>query len=279
MEPAARKESKTFHSGTPATRLLKSPLPPAFPVCYDTRVNGTLIVGFCLALTAASDPTSPSEVQRHGVDFESWVRATFFDHYQPSSYTQKWDIPAEANTRHGGIPVNPKAARFKTAVGLGDALRQFDINEPFLLIIGYWEQRGPDKHFVKVVAPVVTPQVWRRLWGPLTRADLEALDALIRDRSRSPQEVQKAAQAMKSRPPYSESIIVLNPKIDHKTQRRLQCSLRYEDVFQHLLPGTDPAPEAAPQLFGHPVPPILSSRPRQFTEPSQPSKLPPPPSS
>jgi hypothetical protein len=217
----------------------------------------------CLAGAPALVAAPPAEVQRHGLDFEAWVRTTFFAGYIPSAPTQKWDIPAASNRDHGGIPVNPKATRYGTAVGLGDALRQFDIDEPFLLIIGYWQQDGPDKRFVKIAAPVVEPATWRRLWGPVTRADLEALDALIRDRTRPHAVVQRAAQAMKERAPYTQSVIVLNPKIDGKGQRRLQCSLRYADVFIHLLPGTDPAPEAQPLLFGRPVPHVHGA-PRQF---------------
>lgn len=34
------------------------------------------------------------EVQRHGLVFESWVRDTFFDGYQPAGHTQRRDIPA-----------------------------------------------------------------------------------------------------------------------------------------------------------------------------------------
>src|SRR5690606_36949186 len=88
---------------------------------------------------------SAQEVQRHGVAFEQWVRDTFFDSYQPEHYTQKWDIPAAANLRHGGIAVNPKAAKYRSAVDLGDALRQFDIDQPFILLVGYWQQEGPEK--------------------------------------------------------------------------------------------------------------------------------------
>lgn len=227
----------------------------------------TRCFGLWLMLIATAWTQSTGEVQRHGVAFEQWVRDQFFGGYTPPAYTQKWDIPAEANLNFGRIPVNPKATKFRTPVGLGDALRQYDINEPFLLIVGYWEQRGPDKHFVKVVAPVVQPTVWRQLWGPLTRADLEALDTLIRDRTRPYQEVQKAARNMKSRPPYSQSIIVLNPKIDRHGQRRLQCSLRYDDLFRYLLPDSDPAPEESPHLFGQPVPILSDSGPRAFHSP------------
>ena len=101
-----------------------------------------LLLGFVV-------PTRPQEVQKHGVVFEKWIRDTFFDGYTPPSYTH---IPSEANKRFGGILVNPKATKYRTAVDLGDALRQYDIQEPFWPIIGYWRQDGLKKHFVNVVA-------------------------------------------------------------------------------------------------------------------------------
>src|SRR5690606_12763214 len=101
-----------------------------------------------LAWLLAVGPGSPAqEVQSHGLVFEQWVRDTFFDGYRPARYTQKWDIPAEANTRHGALPVNPKAVKYGTPVGLGDALQQFDITEPFILVLGYWQQTGGEKRF------------------------------------------------------------------------------------------------------------------------------------
>jgi hypothetical protein len=169
---------------------------------------------------------APHEVQEHGVAFEEWIRHTFFDGYKPLTYTQKWDIPASANLRHGGIPVNPKATKYGTPVGLGDALRQYQVDEPFMLIIGYWEQETPEiKRFVKVISPTVSVALWRR---------------------------------------FSQSQITLNPKIDSKGQRRLQCSLNFEKVFQFLAPEVDLAPEKEPTLFGVAVPNRFSSSPRQF---------------
>lgn len=204
------------------------------------------------------------EVQQHGLVFERWINDTFFDGYRPPGYTQKWDIPAAVNSAHGGLPVNPKAVKYGAPVGLGDALQQFDINEPFILILGYWRQTGGEKRFVNLTAVTVTPEQWRRLWGPVTRADLEQLDALIKDRSLDYREARKRAQAMKRTTPFTQSILVLNPKIDSKGQRRLQCSLRFKDVFKHLAPDADPGEQAKPELWGVPYPAPLDSRPRSF---------------
>ena len=242
-------------------------IPAAIPFPVKPR-RAPPVIPFALmaaaAFVAIFSSAAGSETQAHGLAFERWVCDAFFDAYRPETYTQKWDVPAELNrlAEPGltGLPVNPKAAKFRTPVGLGDALRQHDIEEPFILVVGYWTQATPDeKRLVKILALRVEPETWRRLWGPVTRADLERLDAAVKDRSVSPDEARRRARAMKSRPPFSESVFVLNPKIDDKGQRRLQCSLRYEDVLAHLAPGASPEADEEPSLWGRPFPfPIAS---------------------
>lgn len=229
-----------------------------------------LVFGAALFLLAVAPiRATAAEVQAHGLAFEHWVCDTFFSGYRPDGYTQKWDVPASANRLAdpalAGLPVNPKATRRGAPVGLGDALRQYDIDEPFILVLGYWEQTRPgEKRFVKILAPRVEPDAWRALWGPVTRADLERLDAVVKDRSLSPSEARRRAQSMKDRPPFSKAVFVLNPKIDEKGQRRLQCSLRYADALKHLAPGASPGPDEAPSLWGTPFPGAVESAPRVF---------------
>lgn len=207
------------------------------------------------------------EVQSHGLQFEKWLRETFFGGYVPASRTQKWDIPASANLEHGGIPVNPKATKHGTPVGLGDALRQFEINETFMLIVGFWDQVTPeDKRWTNVQAVRVKPQMWRKLWEPVTRGDLEKLDAIIKDKALSLEESRERAQAIKSNPPFTEAVIQVNPKIDG-SQRRLQCSLRFDDFFKHLAAGASAERMARPELFGVPVPVVFESAPRKLGPP------------
>ena len=207
---------------------------------------------------------SAQEVQSHGLVFERWVRDTFFAGYKPASYTQRWDIPASANRDHGAIPVNPKTVKHGTAVDLGDALRQYEIDEPFLLILGFWSQDGDMKRIVNIIAPEISPELWRKLWGPVTYADLRRLDALIKDTGPSVEETRRLALRMKNSPPFTEAVIQVNPKIDNHGQRRLQCSIRFSDVFQHLAPGADPSPQAHPALFGTEYPGPIASKPRDL---------------
>lgn len=206
------------------------------------------------------------EVQRHGLVFEQWVRTTFFGGYQPKGYTQLWDIPAEFNKDHGGLPANPKAVKYGSPLDMGDALRQFGIAENggrFLLIVGFWTQDGGKKKWVHAVAAEVTPERYRRLWEPVTREDLEKLDRVVRDKSLPLAEAREEAQKIKRRMPFSKSIMQVNPKID-ANQRRLQCSIRFTDFFRFLAPGTDSARQEHPALFGTPLPEEFESAPRKL---------------
>lgn len=216
-----------------------------------------LLLLLVLALTAPAQ-----EVKRHGLVFEQWVRDTFFDGYQPAGYTQQWDIPASANKNHGGLPVNPKLCKHGTAVDLGDALRQQAINESFLLVIGFWKQDGDTKRVVNLLAAEITPELWRQLWGPVTRDDLLQLDRLIKESDLPVPELRQLALKMKNAPPFTEAIIQVNPKIGTDGQRRLQCSIRFRDVFKHLAPGADPTPQTRPALWGVEYPGPIHSPPR-----------------
>jgi hypothetical protein len=233
-----------------------------FPSLRLLRLFAALLLANFLTVASAA----AQEVQQHGLILETWVRDTFFDAYQPASYTQKWDIPAVANKTHGGIPVNPKAAKYGTPVDLGDALRQIKIDEPFILVIGFWRQEADVKRFVNIVAPRIDPMTWKKLFGPVTLADVRRLDAVIKDKSLTPEAARAAALKIKNAPPFTQSVIVFNPKIDSKTQRRLQCSLRFNDVFKYLLPGGNPAAQDVATLWGVPFPQTVASKPRTFSK-------------
>jgi hypothetical protein len=204
-----------------------------------------------------------TEVQKHGLSFEHWVADTFFGGHRPSGQTDKWDIPATVNKNHGRIPVNPKATQFGEPVLLGDALRQYGIKEPFLLIVGFWEQDGSGKKFVQSLVARVEPDQWRQLWAPVTRADLEAMDKLVKDTSRPIAEVRKEVLHRKKQPPFSEAVIQLNPKID-RSQRRLQCSISYVRLFKNLAPNRDRKRQPFAEIFGRRIPPIAASPQREF---------------
>ncbi len=209
-------------------------------------------------------PLRAAEVQSHGYYFEKWVQDSFFDSYRVENYTQEWDVTAAANKKHGGIPVSIKFTKYGTSVDLGDAVRQFNINEKFMIVIGYWKQEGDRKRIVHMIALVVTPEQWRKLFEPISKDDLLKLDATVKNRDLSPQQAALEASKIKRTAPFTEALMTLNPKIDTKGQRRLQCSLRFSHVFKHLVPDIDSKAQEKPMLFGIEAPPPFVSGPRSF---------------
>ena len=212
---------------------------------------------FCFPLHAA-------EVQSHGYQWERWVQDTFFDGYRVENYTQEWDVNREANKKYGGVPVSIKFTKYGTSVDLGDAIRQFSIDEKFMIIIGYWKQEGNRKRVVNIVAPVLTPEEWHKLFEPIKKEDLENLDGVVKNRDLPHRQAALEASKIKRAKPFTQALMTLNPKIDSKGQRRLQCSLRFDYVFKHLVPNADKSAQEKPQLFGIDAPPPFLSNPRQF---------------
>ena len=195
------------------------------------------------------------EVQSHGFFFENWVRENFFEQYA-GGYVQKWDIPQEFN-QHKLVPkhlhnieVSVKTAKYGSPVDLGDVIRQRAIDVPFLMIVGFWNQRTPfEKWFEDIGWVMFTPAEWNDLWGTLTLPQLLAIDRIVKDRSLHYSDVRQKAKAWKvDVARHSGSQIVINPKIDSKVQRRIQCSIPFNVFWKSA--GRIAAKQDHPELFG-----------------------------
>ncbi len=179
---------------------------------------------------------------------------------------QKWDVPGEATglakipkeLHH--LPVSIKTCKFGSPIGFGDALRQFKNNEDFLLIVGFWQQSGNYKNFVAVEGIKILANDWRNLFLPLNAADLILLDSAIKNIESHYSEARKVAKEIKNSDKFKQTKIILNPKIDSKTQRRLQCSLPFNIFWQDFV-RRKPYQKIDSELFGEKVPnPFLSSQ-------------------
>jgi len=209
------------------------------------------------------------EVQSHGFQFEGWVKDSFFGGYA-GEYTQKWDVPAERNTSHAvpadfrGLPVSIKTVRHGSPIALGDAMRQRKIDAPFVIIAGFWEQRTADeKWFADIGVAKFTEASWGTLWGGLDLSELQQLDAQIKDAALHYSAArEKAREWKKEAVKVSNSQIVVNPKIDSKSQRRIQCSLPFAVFWRSV--GRPAQREDSPTLFGREFPNPINSPSRTF---------------
>lgn len=208
------------------------------------------------------------EVQAHGFSFEKWVRDHFFGGYK-GNYMQKWDVPSDHNT-YDAVPsdlrnlnVSIKTAKFSSPIGLGDVLRQRQINEPFVMIVGFWKQvTATEKQIVDIGVVQFTPNAWLGLWGDLTLAELQQIDVVIKNQRLPYREARARAREWKLRASVSTSILVINPKIDSGTQRRIQCSLPYSTFWRFV--GRNANSHDCPELWGHVFPNPIRSAARKF---------------
>jgi len=199
------------------------------------------------------------EVQRHGLDFEQWLCDEFFGGYE-GAYTQKWDVIASANRKlpkpYRDLPVSMKCIKIGRPIDLGDVLRQRSINEPFVMVIGLWNQRTPTEKWIEeIICFRIEPSAWKHLWGSLTHDDLAALDTAVKDRKRPVVEIRAYAAQWKRDRRDAGNTIAIHYKIDEKGQRRVQCSIPLDT----LLAAASKI-ERGKTFFGRTFPnPILSS--------------------
>jgi hypothetical protein len=209
-----------------------------------------------------------AEVQRHGFDFEEWIRHQFFGGYE-GTYMQKWDIPPNHNidpsvpAQFHNLPVSIKTAKLGSPIGLGDVLRQRQIDHDFLMIVGFWEQWTPtEKRIVHIGHVVFTSSAWQALWGDLMPDAISEIDRVVKNMGEHYSTVRRKAQLWKASSACKSSIIVINPKIDSKTQRRIQCSLPYGFFRQYANSGQPHL--NSPELWGRDFPTPIRSSPRTF---------------
>lgn len=215
--------------------------------------------------------------QGHGGAYQQWIGDTFFKGYV-SGATEHWDIPVEHNTkatsalpaRLHNLPVSIKVSKVGSSVNLGDAMRQRSIKTDFLIIVALWKQDSSSTKMIEQVGiSVIPPAIWDSLWGGITMKDLQELEAIIKDTNVGYKETRKAAQKWKveHQDILDAAGITLNPKIDSKNQRRLQCSLNYKKFIELAWFETQPPQE--PLMCGVTVPnPILSGA-RKFKKDSE----------
>jgi hypothetical protein len=211
------------------------------------------------------------EVQRHGFSFEKWVRNSLFGEYE-GNYMQKWDIPPARNQHQSippdfwNIPVSVKTAKYGSPIALGDVLGQRSIDEPFLMIAGFWRQRSPSEKWFEDIGWVkFTPAKWGALWGSLSLSQITEIDRTVKNLDSHYSVARRRAQEWKTRVVSSSgSRIVINPKIDSKKQRRVQCSLPFHDFWDAV--GRKAEIHDSPLLFDLPFHnPVISSS-RSFTQ-------------
>jgi len=215
------------------------------------------------------------EVQKHGFGFESWIRQEIFEITVEENYGRKWDVGPDG-AKHSllpkamhGLPVSIKTCGWGGPVNLSDAIRQMTIDEDFVMIVGFWDQvSAGEKNFTAIRAARFKVADWKRLWRSYDLDSVLSLDRAIKNMDISSDKAHEIADNWKTKnKPKDDLCLRINPKIDSKKQRRIQCSLPFQAFWNHI--GEVPK-QALPQLFcGKRFPNPVKSEPRVLRKKSK----------
>jgi hypothetical protein len=168
------------------------------------------------------------EVQKHGFTFEDWIKKILCEHQQDCKYTQKWDIP-------GDIPISIKCIGKTNALELSSAVRFWENDKPFLLIVGRWEQIGKIKKIISIDELIFDKSILAKLKGNLTLEELRQFNSKIiafPAGKKGQEEGISYANKWKAENNSRRGLITITHKIDSKNQRRLQCNINYQNYLK-----------------------------------------------
>lgn len=140
--------------------------------------------------------------------------------------TAAFDIEGRFDRRLG-LPTSVKATG-GDAVALADARRFWSISEPFRMLVGCYRQDGLHKVFHTIHEFVLYDAMLDALFGDIGQSEVAAIHegvSLARFRRDDYEAARKWAHAAVEALASRRGLISLNPKIDSKGQRRLQCSV------------------------------------------------------
>jgi hypothetical protein len=183
------------------------------------------------------------EVQNHGLLFEDTViRAitgiskTEYQSLNPGSYISAMDISKGIRSdSHYSI----KVSKDGKSIGCGSLIRFMihcrDIK--FTMIVGAWSQTRPDtKTYKEIYEFDITPKIYNLLFGGLTTELIQPFVDYVNNIPPGKQAQAANKDVWKQRRDalchkYSKGIVNIDAKIDSKTQRRVQCSIKLQDLI------------------------------------------------
>lgn len=169
-----------------------------------------------------------SEVQKHGFIFEDWVKLVLGVDNLAVNYTQKWDIPGE-------LPISVKCMGFNNALEFGSAIRIWEIDKPFTLVLARWEQCNCQKRIISIDEITITLDNLKEMKGDITLEELREFDRIIK-RFRPGKDGQKEgilfAKNWKRERAGKMGLLTITHKIDSKAQRRVQCNLNFSSYLK-----------------------------------------------
>ena len=177
------------------------------------------------------------EVQSHGNDYEDFVikRLTGKSKKEYDSLKGKGGYTSAMDLVEGLLV--DKNYSIKTAKGnkvdCGDILRRMS-EKSYTVVVGQWRQDGNTKIIHTEYTFNVKPEDYIKLWGSMTYEQVKEFDQYVKSipKTREGQQSTKAERTRrKSEIACKDALMVIHPKVDSKSQRRVQCSFKIDEMI------------------------------------------------
>jgi hypothetical protein len=169
------------------------------------------------------------ERQIHGLNYEETVISRNPSIKRSQNYTEKWDAVETYNSIT--YPVSIKCIGIKNSIDFGDLFRQTQVDENFILYIGFWE--GKEKTIKKEYKLLIKSQNWKSYFGNLDKLDVMKDEMAFITNEYSDDKKWRLFRD-KYKVLYGDSVIKIRFKRDHKKQKRIQCSIN-KNLFNNKI--------------------------------------------
>lgn len=198
--------------------------------------------------------------QMHGKSFENQIKSsngifTYAAADRSRSATQMFDIDGDLDQKYG-YPTSVKTMK-SNLIYLSDARRFWNSlrKVPYRILIGKYSQKDELKEFESIHEIILREYSISDLLGDISESEINNFHERLKTFGPGPSNAKQArnwAHEHKNNLHKKRGIVKLNPKIDTRNQRRLQCSVSLEDLISIIVPkdyllhkdkfGTTPLP-------------------------------------
>ena len=181
------------------------------------------------------------EVQAHGNYYEdlktkqiTGLSKEEYDALKENGYTSGMDI------MKGLLSVSDYSIKTTNGnkIDCGDVLRRRQETD-YNLVVGCYSQVGDNKVFYSEYTFYIRPEHEQKLWGKMNYNQLaEYVDYIknIPAGREAQQETKTERTVLKNCIEDKNALIQINPKVDSKKQRRVQCSVKMSDLIKARIP-------------------------------------------
>jgi len=192
--------------------------------------------------------------QEFGFVIENLVRTRIHNLPPKSNDTGVHDISKQEN-HYDKTQTESIKTTGSNAIDCGDALRFFsyDMTENHAMVVFRFKQLPSCRKIVETLVLKIDSVFMKAMFGTVTRDEIKALDTYVKaipPNARTAEHQKYYKQAAKSLKEKSGGWISYAPKVDSKTQRRLQCSIRNLDQFLEKYPQCILARSSTPTHHG-----------------------------